>query len=258
MKKQITVILTIIALAVALSLTITYAWFASIWQSKDSIIKFNIAGTGRLPVTVWTYSGSAWEAFGETSAEDTPEKYPMKALEITDNNGTLSIELASLQMGMVDNLVSYKESNAVYIRVAMGAQRTAEINMAYENVKVYAIAAENESSIQLSEVSGIDLSEFKLLQYEYCLSANEMTPADDTIWASTPADAEKQLKFENPPVAFGGEPSAEVSDAAEGTDMYLYIRITPALEQFGKASQTLNQYMPCIILFDANIDIGVH
>ncbi len=268
---SLTAVSLLVALIVYISLNGSVAWFSNAWRSDDPVVSFQAGGSDALAAIVWTWTGDEQSGEWESSytEEINAEAHPMKTLETTvaDSGVITSIKIESLQLGMVDNLVDHNKANAIYVRVNMGSMRNADINLSYDStdgIKLYKVDSDTDTEINLSEpTAAVDLSAYNFLQYQYCISNISADPDSDSEWlatdtdAATPAAADTALVFSEP-VPFSAVTAAAADEALTGEPLYLYIKITPNLTEFGKASQTLNTYMPCVVLFDATIDIGAY
>lgn len=246
---------------------VSYAWLSTVWNSEQSIWNFSV-GTVPPPIaTMWLYSTDFEESNAEErgwiehslmDSEQAPHAFLMPKVKSEENNGVYTFEMKSLHLGTVDNLVIMNPDNIVCLRFAFDSKAqgnstailTADLSDALgQKFQIY----DSNGYAVIDESLKNDLMELhsqnSFLQYQACVSAQELSPNDDAF---------QSLVFSEE-MLFGTELDL-YGDGGEAIEdeYYIYIKIMPNLSAFAPASELLNAYMPCVILFDAQIQLTVY
>jgi hypothetical protein len=199
-----------------------------------------------------------WVEHSLTPNEQDPHAFLIPSVSYTEDNGTYTFEMKSLHLGTVDNLVIMNPDNIVYLRFHLqsdthgnsAASLTADLSdILGQKIRVYHTdgyeVTDNSVKSQLEALH--EATPF--LQLQGCVSDLALSP-DDDAFADLPFSAE---------TSFGNALDLYEADGQpmEG-DYYVYVRIMPNLSAFAPASELLNSYMPCVLLFDTKIELTVH
>lgn len=245
---------------------VTYAWLSLRWNSGFSIWNFS-AGTLPPPTaSLWLYSTEleendpeklGWVEYSLTGDEQDPHLFHLPQVQSVENEETYNFELKSLHLGTVDNLVIMNQDNVVCLRFCFDSE--------VHGNSVAMLTADLSDSlgrmVHLYSSDGVEITDAEVyneletihaqtpfLQYQGCVSQQEFSPNEDAF-AELPFSDETRFG-ESVNLYENGEPF-------EGK-YYVYIKIMPNLSAFAPASELLNAYMPCVVLFDVEIQATVH
>ena len=147
LKKSLIVPISILCIS-ALTL-VSLAWFAGVLNPGS--LGFKTGSNATLPeIQMWMYTSvedidgvenaeTGWETVEVTIPEDAYDVYVMPAApstttEATDESGTYtkhSFVMEQLHFGVIDNLISLKEDNVIYLRLKVNAATTGRDSMTF-------------------------------------------------------------------------------------------------------------------------------
>ena len=245
---------------------VTYAWLSLRWNSGLSMLNFS-AGTSPPPAaSMWLYSTEleendpdklGWVEYSLTEDEQDPHLFRLPQAQSVESEGIYTFELKSLHLGTVDNLVIMNQDNIVCLRFCFNSE--------VHGNSVAMLTADLSDSLgrmlHLYNSDGVEITDARVyseletihaqtpfLQYQGCVSSQKLSPSEDAF-AELPF-SEETLFGESVDLYENAEP-------LEG-EYYVYIKIMPNLSAIAPASELLNAYMPCVVLFDAEIQATVH
>lgn len=268
MKRiRIRCFLSLLLMLTISSVLVTYAWFSSKWDSGQRIWDFSVGTVPSPAATMWLYSTALEESNAEAvgwvehpltgDAED-PHAYLIPGVNYEESNGAYLFEIKSLHMGTVDNLVIMNPDNVVCLRFSFdsdihgnsAAALTAELSDSLgQMLRIYRSEGQEVTDATLKSRLMAIHEQTPFLQYQACVSAQELSPKDDAF-AELPF-SEETLFGESLDLYGDGQQPVE-------GQYYVYIKIMPHLSAFAPASELLNSYMPCVVLFDSQIQLTVH
>ena len=267
MKKKIQSTLALLLCLACCLAGASYAWLADHWSSAESVLDFTAGDVTPPTGVMWLYDTAqdlgAQDPGGWTQHALTPDAADgflllAPGVEQTQTGGAYSFALRSLHLGTVDNLVTLAPDNTVVLRLALDAalqgNTSATVTLApfgdvAQGVHVYDGEGAAQTDAALMQALADIHTQTPFMRFAACLDARALTPAD--------ADYET-LDFCTPvPI---GESIALIADAASAPmgAYYIYVEITPSLAAFAAASEELNRYMPCTLLFDTRLTLDVH
>ncbi len=246
---------------------VTYAWFSSRWTSGQSHWEALVGKTPPPEATLWLYStdleesnddARGWVEHTLTGNEQDPHAFLLPSVQSQESDGVYTFEMKSLHLGTVDNLVLMTQDNIVCLRFAFDPEihgnSTARLSMDLsdtlgQEVRLYDANGGAVTDTALMEQLMALHEQNSFLQYQACVSTQALSPDDDGFQA---------LAFSEE-TRFGEELDLYDGMNTPITDpYYVYITITPNLSAFAPASELLNAYMPCVMLFDTQIQLTVY
>ncbi len=274
MKKKFPLISAVTFLLITVILTetvISYAWLSLGKITPGGFFSLNADKLSLPEFTMWIYdrenSTSESHAYKTINNKDNQE-YCITPVEVAEQNVNgftkFEIRLDDLHFGNVDNLLLLHESNYVYMcfrfHVPEHGNNKLRMNFSFSDgndfVTLYGKNVSGGDSLDGSVYSSITedgvLSEihslnetFPLLGFSYCLTLDE---ADFTS-----LDYSGFHSF-GTPVELNSDELAVFGSS----DYYcLYIRLSPDLNALSQMATTINQYMPCILIFKTILEVEV-
>lgn len=291
-KKLLTACLSAVV-AVALT-TVAAAWFAGLWSSP---VSFPVATGGNpdlLPMKMWMYR-SAFELTGsekpqwidlsdDTRLADKNMGYVIPAIVENAEGAVDQFVLKSLHLGRIDNLISLNPDNKIYfcfeLSKTVHGQKEFSITLDYANygegtehpndprnsILLYDL---NKNSINHFTQNGLEydpakqddpenLAFMELLQFSYCVTSTAPPEKDAAILLENDPFAKHGLTFsEQTPIM--SDASGTITNLDESKDTYyLYVCITPKLENFGLHEHILEFFAQSYMFFDVTFSFEVH
>ena len=282
--------LVIVALCVFWSAVLIFsqlAWFAGVWTSDSSKVEFTTSGSPQLlDMCVWMY-----ESQFEVNGEEQPRWILNSSTKATDNSGFFipsyvendadtsdQFVLESLHFGKIDNLTSLNPDNKIYFCFKLNKATHGHANISFyfdyafyndvtdptnnpndprHSIRIYDMDREPinhfEGNGLTYDVNNKDLME--LLEFSYCVSSTappttEEIPGDDpfggNIIFSSPTAITNDLLNQNTGLLPGTE------------DYYLYVCISPKLENYAMHDHILEFFAQSYMLFDISFSFEVH
>ncbi len=268
MKRiRIRFFLSLLLMLLISGIFVSYAWLLSGWNSGHSVWDFSVGTLPPPTATMWLYSTELEESNSEAlgwvehsltgDAQDS-HAFRMPGAESLEQEGAYIFEIKSLQLGTVDNLVIMNQDNIVCLRFTFdsavhgnsAATLTADLSDTLgQSFQLYDSHGYKVTDDSLNRELLTIQEQMTFLQYQACISAQNLSPSDAAF---------EELPFSE--VTMFGTP-LDLYDGGnqpiEG-EYYVYIKIMPNLSSFAPASELLNAYMPCVILFDTEIQLTVH
>ena len=247
---------------------VAYAWFSLVWDSGQSVFGFSVGTVPPPEATMWLYSTEfdengnsqnvGWKEIDMTQNESDPYAFAIPEISFEENDGIYTFEMKSLQLGTVDNLVIMNLDNIVYLRFAfdssvhgngMARIDTELSNSLGELIQIYDSNGLKVTDASLKEDLLEICEETSFLQYQGCISSEKLSPDVSDF---------NNLEFSD--AAFFGDSIDLYENGQQRVEgkYYVYLKIMPNLSAFAPASELLNQYMPCTVLFDTQIQLTVY
>ncbi len=260
----------VIALTTLFSV-ICFAWVTLGIFSPEGSLSFTADKIAPPGFSMWvydadnsTYEHTVWKEISGHGGEEF-QITPTQITE-TDTGGTVkySIDIPNLQFGSVDNLISLKDSNYVYMRFKFDTKEHGcselKLNIGYvsqtdyirffgKNIEQgYPTDDGNFSEITdpavISEIENLS-NNTPLLGYSYCVSTEDVE--------HTAVGYGEFIPFGSG-ITIDGEALGEIRQAET---YYVYIRLNPNLEAFSELSTIINSYMPCVMFFKTVLEAEV-
>lgn len=262
-KSRIYYFISLLLVLMFSVMLVTYAWFVTVWNSGRSFLGFS---TGQVPppsATMWLYSTQfeetdeqklGWIEHSLTDNPQDPHAFLIPEVQSNVTEETYNFELKSLQLGTVDNLVVMNQDNIIYLRFDFDSEVQGnsvarimanlgnDFGLVYDSEGVDVTESVKNNLQQLN-------SQTPFLCYQACFSEKKISPNEQDF---------ETLSFSET-MLFGTESDlyADAQQRIEG-EYSIYIKITPNLSAFAPASELLNKHMPCVILFDTQIQLTVY
>lgn len=325
-KKLLTALLcTLVAVSLT---TVAAAWFAGIWSSTVSF-PVQTGGNPTLPkaemwmfytedeIKIDTTKSKGWNLVstvegdylatkdsngdGDDDAYLAPEA-EFETAEVTDSTTNETYTKVdyypdSLHFGVVDNLVSLKKDNIVYIRLTVIpsvhgcnaftvtfdyiASETADDvynaihlydeggkEVTDDGLKTQITIPEPTAEEQEAGVKVTDSELAQFLQFAYFVTQDaNLTPdalTDDQfsefvpIGSSVKVDDVQSILFKEQKEAAVAGGSEAPTKFTEPEAYYLYIKLAPRLETFVMQENLLEAFVPSYMLFDTKLEIELH
>ena len=263
-ELRIHCVLSLLLALIISGMVCTYAWLSSKWNSGNSVFDFSVGNVPAPEAILWLYStdleesdvqARGWVEHLLTGNEQDQYAFFMPKVKSEENNGVYTFDMKSLQLGTVDNLLTMNNDNVVYLRFGFDSEihgnsvATLDLALSGDKFEIYdSNGSEVIDEALKSKLTELD-SQTPFLQYQACVSSQELSPDDDEF---------QELPFlEGTPFGNGSDLYSNEVQSIEGK-YYIYIKVMPNLSAFAPASELLNKYMPCIILFDTQILLTVH
>lgn len=250
--------------AMAAATGVTYSWLTSLFYGEENI-SVTTGTTPPIEMAMWLYTdpdegaNPGWvEQPIRYDGTDGGEIVIPAAVTVSENTTSVTYYPQNFHLGTIDNLVRVKKDNIVYCRFKINAQ-TQGTNLTM-NIRL----PQDSSYIHVYDKDGVPISNSRneierltelngsrpFLVYQYAVSQEAMTPDSpgfDALfggseWTSAAANAY--------------ELQADLTDYSG--DYYVYLKISPDLKSFGRATIVLYEYVPSILLFDWVWEITVH
>ena len=274
----------------AILVVVPLAWFAGYWSSGSSSIDFVTSGNSALgDMWYWMYRSP----FEVNSAEN-PCWIMYQADKTADNSG-FTIEpyventgegdqfvLSSLHFGKIDNLTSLNPDNRIYFcfKLNKDTHGSSKISF-YFNYAEYSYTGTGNKpdaypdsdprySVQIYDMDGDLIDHFggyglmydasrpelmELLEFTYCLTKTAPPTA-----AQIEGNAPVSLNFSSPTAIthnLENQDTGLTFASGEG-DYYLYVCISPKLENFGLHDHILEFFAQSYMLFDLSFSFEIH
>ncbi|MBQ9481451.1 MAG: hypothetical protein IJU84_04735 [Clostridia bacterium] len=283
-KKLIfSVISLTLSLAVFVMAAATYAWFTTVWRGERKLTAKT--GEGAFPpLHAWIFDVDNEES-GETilkkgtwknalgNGTDNPN-YSIKG--ISEGNGVGNSEkftFKTLHLGTVDNLLQASSDNYFYLCFdvtnieQMGKKVRAKYSVTKNDIKLYDLDGYEHNISQTSSdehYEEVDYSLFvDVFQIELAVSTVYYDLAADTaentanatavaaLFTSGNTDGYVKLTNNNN----NNANFADVFTTDKTSAYYLYVRLSPNLENCMTATEAIATLMPCELVFDINFEI---
>lgn len=245
---------------------VSFAWLGNMITGAEEV-PITTGTTEPIPMKMWIYdtikedSSPGWKSKDITYASDGDEIIIPAFVENTAGKYIGKYQVKDLHLGTIDNLVKVKDDNTVYFRFEIdGGENGTNLNMIIQNpadyLRIYGVdfktgAAVTADETTLNQVKHVNENEPEpLVKYEYALSATEAVPGTEafaSINFSDAWDSKTNTSY-----------SLTKSTGFSLSKYYLYIKITPSLKSFGKASKHLFKISPCQLFFDWDWAIEVY
>ena len=260
------------------------AWFAGLWTSGSAKIPFTSGGNPTLyQMNVWMYQ-SVFEKPDETPTwvDVTLDDY-----KHTDNSGYIIPELiqntgdgeqfvlSSLHFGKIDNLNSLNPDNRIYFCFQLKKSEHGSSNITFNfdyadygtgtthpddprnSITIY-----NLDKVQIDHFEGNGLQYdadnralMELLEFSYCVTS----VAPETAVALTEDNPFPGLTFTAPTAITNPVTDQPIENLVEDQDeYYLYVCMSPKLENFGLHEHILEFFAQSYMLFDVTFSFEVH
>lgn len=201
---------------------------------------------------------------------------------------------SQLHFGKVDNLVTLFDDNIMYLRFAVDPIRTGKTGLImrfdYSN-QAYDESADKDprhamvlykmdgSEVDLIDGDGNDDNDViqwdpakpektQFLEFSYYVSTKALEPngtafEDLPFAAATPVGGSKTLTGDTDFVAYTGETNADgtqntVPVSSLTSTYYVYIRLNPKLDTFGRQENILDYFVPSFMLFDTKFTLELY
>ena len=241
---------------------------------------------------------TGWKTVTATVDEDKDDGYIIPAAAPTSGDVTngYTFNMTQLHFGVVDNLISLKDDNIIYLRLEVDAAKTGGDSMTFKFDYVTATegvltTTDLYNSISLYDGNGRLADNETLMSkilFDDCVDAN----GDISLETDPPAEGEDYGKLKIPHSARFLQIAAAVSSEplVPGTDdfknlaftefaligdtgtlefatalgsqptgtYYVYLKLAPNLDFFVYQDALLDQFIPAHIFFDAKIELEMH
>lgn len=270
-SSGIAVVLILVFLSISLiafsSMNETTAWFMPMWDSGLSVLDFSVGTVPAPDAIMWIYSTEfdegnseavGWVEHSLTGNAEDPHAFLIPSTSYEETNGSFIFEMKSLQLGTVDNLVIMNNDNTVYLRFAFDSElhgnsmATLSAELSDDLGALFHIYDSDGHEVTDETLKNQLLAlnqDTPFLKYQACISAEALSPEDDEF-SSLPFSEDTLFGTQLELYGNGQQP-------IDG-EYYIYIKLMPNLTAFAPASELLNTYMPCVILFDTKIQLTVH
>lgn len=255
-NNKIASILALVLASFTAVSSIAYAWLSGSWNSDNTRFGFTAGDVEYPTVTMWMYKTQEEGSTigGEWVEKDVTVEGHKNVIPSSNPTSKAGFTMEDVHLGNVDNLVTLKKDNTVYLRLNMKRNMGTTFTLSVEHVKQdgygFSIYQQGNSGYSLVDKSADVYDTLKttfadpknkkpILITTYAVSTNSLVP-DGTGFSD--------LNFVN--VC----PSAP--DQAD--DYYLYIKMMPDLSTVATIAKELYRYMPCIILFDLEIEYEIY
>jgi hypothetical protein len=263
MRSTLVLLLALLVCLVGAS----YAWLADFWSSGEGVLGLSAGDLVPPEGVMWLYDSAAdleaaqpggWVQHTLTPNDGDGFLMQAPGVEQTQTEGAHSFALRSLHLGTVDNLVTLSEDNTVVLRFAFDStlHGNGSVEVLFtlggtlaQSVQVYDKDGAAHTDAATIEALELACASSPFLQYAACIDTRAIAP-DDAEFST--------LAFGDHVMA--GERVQLITDAATAPEgaYYVYVSITPNLTPFTAASEALNRYMPCTLLFDTLLVLDVH
>ena len=290
-KKLLTACLSAVV-AVALT-TVAAAWFAGLWSSP---VSFPVATGGNPdlnPMKMWMYRSAfeltdsqkpQWiDLSDDTRLADKNMGYVIPAIVENGGDAVDQFVLKSLHLGRIDNLISLNPDNKIYFcfELSKTVHGQKEFSFAFDyanygegtehpndprnSILLYDL---NKHSINHFTQNGLEydpakqddpenLAFMELLQFSYCVTSTAPPEKDAAIWLEDDPFTKHGLTFSEP-TPIMSDASGTITGLTESDTYYLYVCITPKLENFGLHEHILEFFAQSYMFFDVTFSFEVH
>jgi hypothetical protein len=272
------------ALWAALFVIVPLAWFAGRWSSGSSSVDFTTSGNAALgDMTYWMYA-SPFEVTG--TGTDTPRWIKYDASKANNNLGFIiapyqqnddpeadQFVLSSLHFGKIDNLTSLNSDNKFYFCVKLNSEvhGSQKISFDFDYANYGTDQNDPRYSVQIFDMDKQPINHFtgqgleynsakpelmELLEFTYCVTTTP-PPSAASVAGVDPFGGALTFSAEPTAIMHSLE-NAETGLAADVTDYYLYVCISPKLENFALHEHILEFFAQSYMLFDLSFSFEVH
>ena len=242
---------------------ITFAWISSNRDIDGNGINMSIGSDIAPNITIYTYN--TVEEVGEEN-----EEWDESLVEGSTNFNTVidgynvyngNFEIKSLPLGTIDNLVKPKKDNTLYIRFDIKPKHIGDIftltfantqSKIVDDVTIYPFEIYDREDNLVEDEDAYESiraiiedgdTVLQLFNLEYAISSDKNAKPDDNTLESS---------FEK----INGSTVPDV--VAESLDeYYIFIKVYPNPGTFGNIVKRLNVYMPCVFLYNFDIEYGI-
>lgn len=264
-KKLIysTVMIAITGFMLALSM-VTFAWMTSNRKNDGDGLDMSIDDGVCPDITVYTYYTQ-----GEADATEGVDGPGWVASDVSDESSgfnhvvdnynihNTSFVLPSLPLGTIDNLVRPNDDNVMYIRFAVTPQNAGDkFNLTINNmlsetkngVTTYPFELYNEDGTKIDNAEVYSKIKAKIEDGDKVL---ELFSLQYAITGNVEPSGLKSTVFTD-------VVGSSLSYTAVNTDTYyLYVKIQPNSKTFANVVRYVYAYMPCVLLYDFNIEYNI-
>ena len=242
---------------------------------------------------------AGWEEVLDTQDKNfirTDSSYGIPSAAGTATDGIYSFQMNKLHFGVIDNLISLKEDNIIYLRLEVNSATTGGDSMTfgfsyvtaeegvltvtdlYNAIELYdgegnlANSATLQSKIKFDdcphvEENGVTTDQIQMNRTDGKLNLSssahflQIAAAVTTNGALTPDDGDfKNLTFT--PYSLMGDTGTLDIKSVIGADYsgtyYIYLKLAPNLDFFVLQEDLLDQFIPAHIFFDAKLELTIH
>ena len=291
-----------IVLAGALTFAVS-AWFSAYWAGSDVV--FQPGSNAALPeIDMWMYNSvedlasdntltAGWVRVPDKTAtnsygvEKGVDEYILPSAPMGNEGNSVTFTLNQLHFGVVDNLISLKEDNIIYVRLTVDAQKTGAslltvdfdylqdvptVEDLYSAVTLYGtkVAGGNielidgedlKSIITFPAVTGTNNADTSDSRSQFMQIACAVTKNASIVPGGTGNNAITNLDFGEDFTVIGNTLNLDLTDTlgdAYTGIYYVYLKIAPRLEFFVSQENLLDQFVPSYIFFDTKLKIELH
>ena len=291
-KIKKTVFATLCVILSAALITTVWAWFAGVWNSGSSKVDFVTSGNSPLgDMWYWMY-----ESPFEVTGSNKPRWIMSSSAKASDNSGFVispyetnteetgdQFILNSLHFGKIDNLTSLNPDNRIYFCFKLNSEIHGHEKVSFHfdyatydrpadktDTDVYP-ASDPRYSITLYNMKREEINHFtqnglaydpesrpalmELLEFTYCISTTP-PPEAETVTGNDPFGGNIAFSSPTPIMHDLLDQSTGLDDSVE--DYYLYVCMSPKLENFGLHDHILEFFAQSYMLFDVSFSFEVH